>query len=160
MIRLPCPLDSPEREIVQNSSRWCSFNLVYGWAMTRHDSPYLFCSPSFFSSVSIPARAAPKVMPTISLCCPITSEADVGGMVVEAKPSHQYSVTYCCRMIDGSGGAVWQNDVWHGSTYEAKVCYWIPPFDKNCIHWHSSVFTVHWWRSNKARLSVLTTVRW
>jgi len=50
--------------------------------------------------------AASKVMPPVLLSWPITSEADVGGMVVEAKPSHQYSVTYCCHMIDGSEGAV------------------------------------------------------
>ena len=29
------------------------------------------------------------------------SEADVGGMAVEAEPSHQYSIIFCCRMTDG-----------------------------------------------------------
>ena len=28
------------------------------------------------------------------------SEMDVGGMAVEAEPSHPYSVTLCCRMTD------------------------------------------------------------
>mgnify|MGYP001864667519 CR=1 FL=1 len=26
------------------------------------------------------------------------SEADVGGMVLEAEPSHQYSAAFCCQM--------------------------------------------------------------
>jgi len=29
-----------------------------------------------------------------------TSEADVGGMAVEVKPSHQYSFTFCCCATD------------------------------------------------------------
>ena len=37
--------------------------------------------------------------------------------------SHQYSVTFCSCVTDGSRGAVWQNGVRHGSAYEAKVCY-------------------------------------
>ena len=59
--------------------------------------------------------AAPKVMPPVLLNWP-TSEA--GGMAVEAKPSHQYAVTFCCCETDGSRVAVW-----HGSAYEAKVCH-------------------------------------
>jgi len=31
---------------------------------------------------------------------------DVGGMAVAVKPSHQYPVTLCCCVTDGSGGAV------------------------------------------------------
>jgi len=30
----------------------------------------------------------------------------VGGMAVEAEPSHQYSITFCCHVTDGSKGAV------------------------------------------------------
>ena len=30
------------------------------------------------------------------------SEADVGGMAVEAEASQQNSITLCCRAIDGS----------------------------------------------------------
>jgi len=48
-------------------------------------------------------------------------ETDVGGMDVEGEPSWQYSVVYCCHVIDENRGAVWQNDTWHGSAYEAKV---------------------------------------
>jgi len=33
-------------------------------------------------------RAAPKVMPPILSCWPMTSEVDVDGMTVEAEPSH------------------------------------------------------------------------
>ena len=36
------------------------------------------------------------------LLWPVTSEADVGVMAVEAEPSHQYSITLCCCMTDGS----------------------------------------------------------
>ena len=28
-----------------------------------------------------------------------------GGMAVEIEPSHQYSITFCCCMTDGSRGA-------------------------------------------------------
>ena len=37
-------------------------------------------------------RAAPKVMPPIVFCWPMTSEADVGAMAVEVEPSHKYSI--------------------------------------------------------------------
>jgi hypothetical protein len=67
-------------------------------------------------------RAAPKVMPSILLCWPTTSEANVVYMAVEVEPSRQNSVKFCCSATDGSRGAVWQNGVWHGSAYETKVC--------------------------------------
>ena len=46
-------------------------------------------------------RAALKEMPPV-LCWLITVEADGGGMAVEVKPSHQYSITFCCCAMDGS----------------------------------------------------------
>jgi len=63
---------------------------------------------------------------------------------------------FCCCVTEGSRGAVWQNDVWHGSVYEAKVCQWIPPCRKKCTLSHSlelaqhlqkpvNVSTVRWW---------------
>lgn len=55
---------------------------------------------------------------------------------VECK-THQYSVIRCCCATDGSGGAVWQNRIWHGSAYEKKVWNWILPWRKNCIRRHS-----------------------
>jgi len=45
-------------------------------------------------------------MPLILLCCPTTSGANVGGMPVEAEPSHQHSITWGCCVTDGSRGAV------------------------------------------------------
>ena len=51
-------------------------------------------------------RAAPKVKPPILLCWPTTSEADAGDITVEAEPSQQHSVTFCCRVTDGSKEAV------------------------------------------------------
>ena len=56
-------------------------------------------------------RAAPKIMPPILLCWPAMTEADIGGMAVEAEPSHQYSIIFCCHVTDGSRGAVGQNGI-------------------------------------------------
>jgi len=92
-----------------------------------------YCTNMFQST-----RAASKVMRSISFFWLITSEVDVGGMAVEAEPSHQFSIPFCCCVSDGSRGAVWQNGVWRGSAYEAKVWNWIPPCGKNGTHWHSS----------------------
>ena len=50
-------------------------------------------------------------MPVILLCCSIMSEADVGGMTVEVERSHQYSIIFCCHVIDDNRGAVWQNGI-------------------------------------------------
>ena len=49
-------------------------------------------------------RTAPKAMPPISLCQPKMSEVDVGGMIVEVEPSHQYPSTFCFHMKNGSRG--------------------------------------------------------
>ena len=43
-------------------------------------------------------RAAMRVMLPILLCWPMMSEVDVGGMSVKVVPSHQYSISFCCRM--------------------------------------------------------------
>ena len=51
-------------------------------------------------------RAVPNVMPPILLCWPTMSEVDDAGMAVEVEPSHQYSVTFCCCVTDGSRGAI------------------------------------------------------
>ena len=85
------------------------------------------------------------------------SEVDVGSLAVEVEPSHQYSVMFCCHETDSSSWAAWHNSAWHESTFEAQVCYWIPPCRNNCTHWHSStpvniygdqtvdVSTARWW---------------
>ena len=44
-----------------------------------------------YSSVCIYTQVAPKVMPPTLLCWPTMSEVDIGGMAVEAEPSHQCS---------------------------------------------------------------------
>ena len=64
-------------------------------------------------------------MPSVLLCLPMTSEEDVDGMAVEAEPSHPYPITFCCLVTDGRKMAVWQNGVWRGSMYKAKLCPWI-----------------------------------
>ena len=38
------------------------------------------------------------------LCWPMTSEVDAGGMAVEVEHSHQYFITFCCCVTDGSSG--------------------------------------------------------
>jgi len=48
--------------------------------------------------------------------------------------SLQYCIIFCCCATKGT---IWQNGVWHHSTNEAKMWNWIPPWDKNCTHWHS-----------------------
>jgi len=45
-------------------------------------------------------------MPPILLCWLTTSEVDVGGMAVKIEPSHQYPITFCFCVTDGSRGAV------------------------------------------------------
>ena len=40
----------------------------------------------------------------------------------------------------------WQNSVWHGSAYKAKVCHCIPPHGKSCTQQRSSVLTEYLWR--------------
>jgi len=67
-------------------------------------------------------RVALKVTLSVLLYCPTMTEKDVGVMTVEVEPSHQYPVIFCCHVTDSSRGAVWQNSVWNGSVYEAKVC--------------------------------------
>jgi len=56
--------------------------------------------------ISIYMRAALKVMPPALLCPPTRSLTNVGGMAVEAEPSHQNPITCCCCVTDGSRGAV------------------------------------------------------
>ena len=102
----------------------------------------------YISNVVSFARAAPKVMCPVLLCRPITSEVDAGGMAVGAEPSHQYCITFCCCVTNGSRGAVWQNGIWHGSAYEANVCNLIPPCRKNGSYWHSPMLAECFLRPN------------
>ena len=87
-------------------------------------------------------------MPSISSCWPMTSEVDVGGIVIETEPFHQHSITFCCCVTDGSTGAVWQNGIWHESAYEAKGWNCIPACRKNCTYWHSLTLAQCLWRPN------------
>ena len=50
-------------------------------------------------------RAAPKVMSPVLLCQPVMPKAD-GGAAVEVEPFHQYPITCCCSVTDGTRGAV------------------------------------------------------
>ena len=51
-------------------------------------------------------RGALKVMLSILLCWSTAPELHVGGITVEFEPTHQYSITFCCCVTDGSRGAV------------------------------------------------------
>ena len=79
------------------------------------------------------------------------SEADVGDMAVEAEPSRQYSVKFCCRATDDGRGAVR-----HGSAYEAKVCNWIPPCRKKL---HPMTFINASWTFTETKQWTLTQWR-
>jgi len=50
-----------------------------------------------------------------------SDRGNVGGTAVEAEPSHQYPVTFCCCVTDGSRGTARQNAVSHGKEHEVKV---------------------------------------
>jgi len=43
-----------------------------------------------------------------------------------------------CNVTDGSRRVVCQTGAWHGNAFEAKVCYWIPPWREYCTHCHWS----------------------
>ena len=75
-------------------------------------------------------RVAPKLMPPVLLCWLSDVRDGCWWYSSRVEPSRQYSVKLRCRATDDSSGAVWQNGVWHGSAYEAKVCNWIPPCGK------------------------------
>ena len=77
--------------------------------------PLMSCGIKFGIWQDYPRRATLKVMPPILLCWPTKSEVGGGRMAVEVEPSHQYSITFCCSVMDGSRGAAWQSGVWHGS---------------------------------------------
>ena len=72
----------------------------------------------------------------------------MGGVVVEAEPSHQHPITFCCLETDSSRGAVWQNGIQHGSAWEAKACHWIPPCGKDGTCWQPPKLAEHLWRPN------------
>lgn len=86
---------------------------------------------------------APKVMPPIFLCSPVTSEADVDVMEVVFEPPHQQSIRFCCHTTDGSWGTVWQDGIWQGSVFESEVCNWILS-----SLWNIALIGIHWKRPN------------
>ena len=108
----------------------------------------VFIFPHRFLRDTLCLKAAPKVMPPVLLCWSMTSEADVGGMTVEAEPFCQCSITFCCHVTEDSKGAVWQNGIWRGSAYETKGCHWIPPWGKNGTQWYSFTLTEYLEREN------------
>ena len=71
----------------------------------------LICSINVGNLEGFYIRDAPKVMPSILLCWPTTSEVNVGSLAGEVEPSHQYSITICCHATDGSREAVSKNGV-------------------------------------------------
>ena len=91
------------------------------------------CTNTVVMKSFVQTMVAPKVMPLVLLCWPITSEVDGGSMAVEVEPSCQYSITFFCCATNGSRGAVWQNGLWHGSSNEGKVCHWTPPCGKKLL---------------------------
>ena len=107
---------------------------IQSWAVARCTVPM-----KVLELLWLNLMCALKVMAPILLGWLMMSEAEVGGMVVEVEPSHQYSIVFCCHVTGGSREAVCHNGIWHGNVCEAKVCDWIPPCGKNSTQWHSSV---------------------
>ena len=50
-------------------------------------------------------RVALKLVPPFLLGWSTTTDTNGGGMTVEVEPSHQYLITFCCHVTDGSRGA-------------------------------------------------------
>jgi len=57
-------------------------------------------------------RIAPKVMPPILFYWPTRSEADVGGMAVEEKPSNRYYVLLPCDRWQQRGSETEWSLIW------------------------------------------------
>ena len=72
-----------------------------------------------------------------------TSELDTRATAVEVEPSHQYCITRCCCVTDGSRRAVWQNGIWQRSVDEA----FFPPCGKKGTQWHTTL-AEYLWRPN------------
>ena len=92
------------------------------WGTETNDACSILCSISSFVFdqgymqfyiCMVCTRAALKVMPPVSLCWSTIAEAGFAGMMVVVEPSQQYSIKFCCQVSN-----VWQNGVWHESTYE------------------------------------------
>ena len=93
-------------------------------------------------------QTALKVMPPLLLCWSMKSEADACSMAVEAEPSCQYAVQFCCHATVGSRGSVWQNGVWQGHVSETKVIEFLLAEKKIYNHLHSSTLAECLWKWN------------
>ena len=102
--------------------------LATAWAL---QTPAPFMNHQLIFLLGVVKRTALKVMLLVLYSWPTTAEDDDGGMAVEIEPSHQHPIRSCCRVTDGSRGAVWQNGVWYGSADEAKAKKMAP----TDIHW-------------------------
>ena len=74
-------------------------------------------------------------------------EADVDGNHSQGWTFPPIFCSFCCCVIDGSRGAVWQNNVWHGSVYVAKVCLHSSIWKK----WHPLTFIDAFWTFLEAK---------
>ena len=89
-------------------------------------------------------------------------------MAVEAEPSHQHSIAFCCHVTDGSRKTVWQNGIWYLVWMKQSCVTEFLHAEKNGTHWHSlilgkiygdqtvDVSTVGWWWC----ISAVATVTW
>lgn len=89
---------------------------------------------------------------------PTTSEADVGGTAVECEPSHQYSITCCCRVTDGSRGAVWHMASDMEVRMKQRCVTELLHERKNGSHWHSMTLADWLWRSNSRKLDCVGNI--
>lgn len=52
-----------------------------------------------FITLKIVYKGCSKIVPPILLYSPTMTEADVGSTAVEAQPSHQCSILFCCHIL-------------------------------------------------------------
>jgi len=97
-------------------------------------------------------------MPSVLWCWSTIFKAVVSGLAVQVEPSHQYPITFCCQVTDGSRGALWHNTIWHGSACEEKCATEFLHAEKMAptdIHWH----LLNVCRDQPVDLSTVSTVR-
>lgn len=89
--------------------------------------------------------------PTL-LYWPTTLELGVGGMTVEVKPSHQYSIHY--HATGGSRGATWENSIWLWSAYRG-ITEFLHVEEITSVDIHRSLLNIYGYQT----LDV-STLRW
>jgi len=102
------PIPVPHRSHCKRCFPYIQQKSILLYFETISPCPITYTHPSVHTAL--------KVIPPTLFNWPTTSEAIVGVRAVEVT-SHQYSVSFCSCVMDGSREAVWQNGISHASTY-------------------------------------------